>query len=156
MVKPTKPAGSVEEDLVMEEDYTAEPADQIGMMAGMGAGMVSSQMNLDPTNRPMEKASVITQPPKRNRKKTGLIIGMVVSLFIAVGCGVAAVLIFMNNGNKEDPVAMAMSRVVNGEAPKNVGIDGTINIEVEDQTSSISDLEISLKGEMNAVSMMNS
>lgn len=156
MVKSTKPAGSVEEDSVMEENYITEPAEQVGMMAGMGAGMVSSQMNLDPTNRPMEKASMITQPPKRNRKKTGLIIGMVVSLFIAVGCGVAAVLIFMNNGNREDPVAMAMSRVMNGEAPKNVGIDGTVSIEVEDQASPISDLEINLKGEMNTVSMMNS
>ena len=160
MVKPTRPEEVAEEDLIVEEDYTANPETErnamaAGIAAGMGAGMVSSQMNLDPTNRPMEKAPIIVEePPKRKRKKTGLIIGMVISLFVAVGCGVAAALIFMN-GEKEDPVAIAMSRVVDGEAPRNVALDGTISFDVSDQTSPISSLELELKSDITMTSLVN-
>ena len=59
--------------------------------------------SLDPEGRPMEKAAETTAvEPKK--KKTSLIVGLVICLFIAVGCGVAAILMMMNTA--KDPVSV--------------------------------------------------
>ena len=49
-----------------------------------------------------------TQQEAKPKKKTGLIIGMIVSIFLAVGCGVAAILLLTNN-KKVDAVSAAMN-----------------------------------------------
>ena len=49
----------------------------------------------DPTARPMQQAPVATEAPKK-KKKNGLFIGAIIFLFLAIACGVAAALIFLN------------------------------------------------------------
>ena len=113
------------------------------------------QSTMAPMSRPMEHAPG-TEPPKpRKRKNTGLIVGLLVSLFIAVGCGVAAILLFINNG-KEDAVAAAMSKLVSGNMPENVIIDGTIDLNINDTSSPFSSAQINLNTEAVAKSMINS
>lgn len=110
--------------------------------------------NLDPTNRPMEYAPMPETPqPKKNKKKVGLIIGGMICLFLAIGCGVAAILLFMNHG---DPVERAMGKLMSGEAPTNTTIQGTIGIKSNDSSSSISDLEISINSNLATDSLINS
>jgi hypothetical protein len=110
--------------------------------------------NLDPTNRPMEYAPMPETPqPKKNKKKVGLIIGGMVCLFLAIGCGVAAILLFMNHG---DPVERAMGKLMSGEAPTNTTIQGTIGVKSNDSSSSISDLKISINSNLTTDSLINS
>lgn len=144
MVRPAQPKPAA--------PATSPSMDALGMTAG---GFVSSQPNLDPTNRPMERAP-IAEAPQRKKKHTGLIIGLIISLFVAVGCGVAAVLIAMNNNKKEDTVAIAASRIVNGEAPTNMAVDGTITIDTSKTSSDIAKMEIAIKSEVVRDSLINS
>ena len=110
--------------------------------------------NLDPTNRPMERAPMPEVPqPKKNKKKIGFIVGGIVCLFLAIGCGVAAVLLFMNHG---DPVERAMGKLMSGEAPTITTIQGTIDTQANDLSSSISDLRISVNSNMVTDSLINS
>lgn len=112
---------------------------------------VETVESLDPSGRPMEKV-VETAAPKK-RKKTGLIIGFVVCLFIAVGCGVAAILMLMN-GDK-DPVAAAMKKLMSGEGPTNVVVDGSIEFNTNDNSLPISKMIVDLKSQTKAGSMIN-
>ncbi len=114
-------------------------------------GVVES---LDPTNRPMEHAPMPEAPqPKKNKKKTGLIIGGLACLFLAIGCGVAAVLLFMNHS---DPVERAIGKLMSAEAPAIVTVQGAIDVKIDDPYSSVSDLKISINSDMVTDSLINS
>ena len=125
---------------------------EMGVVTNMDGTTAAPEVN-DPMNRPMEKAA--TPEPPKPKKKTGLIIGIIVSLFVAVGCGVAAILLFVNADNK-NPVAVAASRIITGDAPENAMVDGEITIDVKDLTSPITDMRIDLNGEGVTKSMINS
>lgn len=107
----------------------------------------------DPMARPMEQAPIaeITTPPKK--KKTGLIVGIIIAVIALIGGGVAAAFMLMN---KDDAVAKAIEKIVKGEAPANVAIDGTFTFTPSDEDSVISSVEIALKSEASTTSMLNS
>ncbi|MBQ3464947.1 hypothetical protein IJH15_01840 [Candidatus Saccharibacteria bacterium] len=111
--------------------------------------------SLDPEGRPMEKASetpIATATPKK--KKTGLIVGLVICLFIAVGCGVAAILMMMNSS--KDPVSTAVEKLLNGEVQANVGVNGSIEVLFNDSSSQVSKADIALNSQLKTGSMINS
>lgn len=113
-------------------------------------------MNVDPLNRPMQKEvapEVVNS--KKNRKKTKLIIAMFVSLFIAIACGVAALIVMLNTP-KTDMVAIAVNRLVSGQASDNIMVDGTITAKFRGNNSDISSLDISLGTEARLSSLINS
>ncbi len=108
----------------------------------------------NPLDRPMEQAPVATaEPPKK--KKTGLIIGILASLLVATGCGVAAILLFANNNN-DDAVAKAMNKLMSGDASTNMVVDGTISLIPHNSKSAITNMKIDLKSNLVAGSMINS
>ena len=108
--------------------------------------------SLDPEGRPMEKAAETTAvEPKK--KKTSLIVGLVICLFIAVGCGVAAILMMMNTA--KDPVSAAIEKLMNGDVPANLGINGTIEILANDTASQISKATVTLDSQLKTGSMIN-
>ena len=107
----------------------------------------------EPVSRPAKKASGTESPKKK--KKTGLFIAMVACLFVAVGCAVAAILIFANIG-KVDPVKAAVNKLVNGPIPSYVIANGSIDITVNDEDSAVSKLKIDLDSAIIVNSMMNS
>lgn len=172
---PSEPAGGVEEIQVTESAGVSEYADglrsaprtrasrvqisepassQTADLEPLAANMVEESVlveSLDPEGRPMEKALETTPKPKK--KKTGLVVGLVLSLFVAVGCGVAAVLLLLNS--PKDPVVEAMKKIMSGEAPSNVIIDGDIKFAVNDPNSIISNVNISLDAKAKTSSMIN-
>ena len=101
--------------------------------------------------RPMEQAAPIISSPE---KKKGLIIGLVIALLVLIAGGVAAA-IALPRLNKKDSIAAAMTKIMSGEAPSNVAIDGDINIEIKDRLSEISNIKISLKSGIIPSSLIN-
>lgn len=108
----------------------------------------------DPMARPMEQAPTVVEPVKPKKKKTGLIIGIVIAVVLLIG-GVAAALIIMNM-NKGDAVAKAIEKIVTGNAPENVVIDGTLTLVPNEDDSLLSNVQIDLDSQASTRSMMNS
>ncbi|MBR0431138.1 hypothetical protein IJJ05_02525 [Candidatus Saccharibacteria bacterium] len=117
---------------------TAEPA-------GINPGQMAPNTEMVAASQPVAPTG---------KKKTGLIVGMLVALFLAVGCGVAAVLMNMN-ANSGDPVAMAVNKIMNGEAPNNVAAKGAIDIAINDDESPVTNLKIDLDSEIIMSSLIN-
>lgn len=107
--------------------------------------------SLDPNGRSMEKAAPVAAPAK---KKTGLIVGIIICAVALIGGIVAAVLIMMNM-NKGDAVAQAMQKIMSGSAPTNVTIDGDINILVNAEGSPIKRINVDLDSDIITGSMIN-
>lgn len=110
--------------------------------------------SLDPTGRSMEQATPAAEPPKKEKKKTGLIIGIIVGLTLLIGGIVAAVVMLMNN-KPGDPVAMAMQKIMSGQTSKNVAIDGDINILLNDDVVPFKRININLDSDVMVGSMIN-
>ena len=113
---------------------------------------ITDQPSSDPMSRPMEKAPVAepVTPPKK--KKTGLIIGIVAAVLVAVGCGVVAAIMLMGQG---DPVSKAVLKLAEGKAPTNVAVNGTIDVTPTDKDSVLTNLKIDLKSDATTNSMIN-
>ena len=107
--------------------------------------------SLDPEGRTMEQAK---EPVAPKKKKTGLIVGLIVSLFVAVGCGVAAVLMLLQG--PKDPVSVAMKKIMSGDMPSNVIIDGDIEFSSTNPNSNLSRINIELNSNANTSSLLNS
>lgn len=107
----------------------------------------------DPMARPMEKAPVMDVQPVKKKKKTAIIVGSIIALFVLVGCAVAAILFILNN--KGDAVAQAIDKLLNNP-PENVSVDGTINIKTGIDDSPFSEINAVIKTDTMARSMINS
>lgn len=108
----------------------------------------------DPMARPMEKAPA-AEPAKPKKKKTGLIIGAIIAAVLAICGGVAAAIILINL-NKDDAVAKAIGKIMNGDAPALMAVDGTVTLTSNDDTSPISNVEIALNAQTSTTSPLNS
>ena len=140
---PTQPV-----EIPVNTPEVTQPTNQ----AADSASLVTPAQPASPMDRPMQAApEAVEAKPK---KKTGLIIGMIVSIFLAVGCGVAAILLLTNN-KKVDAVSAAMNKVMRGEVSSNVVIDGNIEIPVNIESYPISNIKINLNSQLRANSMIN-
>ncbi len=147
------------EEIVEEvQAVNVTPVEQPIDVAPTGDPVVDPVVNpvvdptIDPTNRPMEKAPV-AEPVQPKKKKTGLIVAGIVAILVAIGCGVAAAIMFtMNSG---DPVVKAVEKVFGGNMPAYASIDGDITVTPNDN-SFVSNLKISLKSDTSTTSMLNS
>ena len=110
---------------------------------------------VDPMDRPMVVAPDSVAVAKPKKKRTGLIVAILVCLLIAVGCGVAAVLLLLNNKGS-DAVKLAMDRLMSGEAPTNVMISGTIEMQIGDESSPFSQIGVDLNSKLITNSAQNS
>ena len=106
----------------------------------------------NPMDRPMEQAAPIEITPTK-KKKTGLIAGIIAVVAVLLIGGVAAALVLILN--QPDPVTAAMNKIMSGNAPANVAIDGNINIAINDEFSPISNVNIDLKSSGITSSMIN-
>ena len=148
---PTEPTG-----LVSEPD-TMPVAEKITTTEPVTTEAEVESTTLDPTNRPMQKApmpEVEVKPVKKN--KTGLLVGALVCLFLAIGCGVAATLLFLNQSSSEDAVALAINKLMTGNTPKNLVVSGDINIDIKDNSVPFSNIKVGLNSETINGSMINS
>lgn len=119
----------------------------------VSVGPAPSPVN-DPLARPMEQAPA-AEPVQPKKKKTGLIIGIIIAAVVLIGGGVAAALVLMNL-NKGDAVAKAIEKIVTGNAPENVAIDGTFTLTPNEESSLISNIQIDLDSQASTKSLMNS
>lgn len=110
--------------------------------------------SLAPDGRPMEKVAPAEAVPVK-KKKTGLIVGIIIAVAALIVGGVAAAIIIINL-NKPDPVTAAMNKIMSGNAPANVAIDGNIDITVNDDFSPISHVKIALNSGVMTNSLINS
>ena len=132
------------------EDASAAQTEQVDPLMQATAG-ITDQPDSDPLSRPMEQAPA-QEPAQPKKKKTGLIIGIVIALLVAIICGVVAAIMLMNQG---DPVSKAVSKLMEGNAPTNVAIDGTIDVTPIDSSSVLTGLKIDLKVDATTSSMIN-
>lgn len=105
-----------------------------------------------PMSRPMEQVTVA--PPEPPKKKTGLIVGIVIAVILLIGGGVAAAILIMNM-NKVDPVAKALEKIVTGNAPANVAIDGNFTLTPNDEESPVENIQIQLQSQASTTSFLN-
>lgn len=108
--------------------------------------------SLDPTGRPMEQNVATAEPVKKS--KAGIIAAIVAGCVLLIG-GIIAAIIIMMGANKGDAVAAAMQKIMNGEAPKNVAIDGTIDILLNNENIPFKRININLDSDIMVGSMIN-
>ena len=129
-VQPMQPAQATQPTQPMQ---ATQPATETASV------MVES---LDPEGRPMEQ---VVPAPEQPKKKTGLIVGIIIAAVVLI-CGiVAAVVVMMNMNNKPDAVGAAITKLMSSEAPTNVAIDGTIDILPNSNDLPISRVSITLE-----------
>lgn len=134
----------------------AQPLEQIVQdvqaTSAANAANTSANVTQNPMARPMEQAPVISEE-KPKKKKTGLIIGIIIAAVVLIG-GIAAAIVVMNL-NRGDVVAKAMEKIITGNAPSNVAIDGTFTLTPNDEESPITNLTITLDSEGATNSLLN-
>ncbi len=106
-----------------------------------------------PVDRPMEQAAPAAAEAPVKKKKTGLIAGIIAVVAVLLIGGIAAALVLILN--QPDPVTAAMNKIMSGNAPANVAIDGNINIAINDEFSPITNVNIDLKSSGISGSMIN-
>lgn len=110
--------------------------------------------SLDPSGRAMEKIpDTIPEPPKK--KKTGLIVTIIIAAVIAIAGIVAAIVILLNVNSGGNQVALAMEKLMSGNGPSNVSIDGTIDLLPKDDDSPIKRVTITLDSAIKLSSGIN-
>lgn len=87
-------------------------------------------------------------------KKRGLIIGGIIAIFLAIGCGVVAALLIINK--PEDPVSMAFQNLLENGYNDNMDISGTVAITINDNSSPFSRIKINLNSQKLGGSFANS
>lgn len=151
---PVGPAPMPNPTLVSDPMLTSAPnsvTNPVSAQPATGAPTVPVE-SLAPANRPMEQATPTPVPEKK--KKTGLIAAIIAALVVLIGGGVAAAMVMMNM-NKSDPVMAAMNKIMSGEAPDKVAIDGNIDIAINNNFSPISEIKIALNSKVVTTSAVN-
>lgn len=98
--------------------------------------------SLAPNGRPMKQAVPTAETPQP-KKKIGLIILIITTISVLAIGGIAAAVIIANL-NQKDRATVAIEKIMRGEAPSNVAIDGDIKIDINNKFSPISSININL------------
>ncbi|MBR3269756.1 hypothetical protein IKG07_00670 [Candidatus Saccharibacteria bacterium] len=118
--------------------------------------------NIPVTTAPVSEApdfvakDSIVEPAKGANKKKILIIGTIVLLMIAIICGAAAVAIMMMNNNTGDRVNKAIEKLINGQMPSIVSVQGNLNSFSNADDSDISSFNIDFNGSFDTAYSTNS
>ncbi len=147
--QPEQPTNVSPASNVLQAEPSSQPTQVEASVQPATGGVVES---LDPTGRTMETAPGAEVPQKK--KKTGLIVGIVIAVVVLIG-GIVALILVLMNMSKTDAVAQAMNKLMSGNAPSNVAIDGTIDILPNDANSPISRVSITLDSDMIVSSNIN-
>ena len=166
--KPESVSIAVEEfvdEQIAEQSKPSEPeaveakAEQVEVTSEtpkpVAAPVVNTRVeSLDPTGRPMEKPAEVASEVKPRKNKRGLVF-MILGCIFLLGAVAAIVAAVMLSQKKSDPVAAAMQKIMSGNSPKNVAIDGDINILINDTSSPIKRINIDLDSDTVVGSMIN-
>ena len=131
----------------------ATPAKPVAPVTPEPTAPTTSAAPADPMVRQMEPAPepVAAAPQK---KKTGLIVGIIIAALVIIGGIVAAILLL--NMNKGDAVSKAMAKIMSGNAPENIRLDGTFDLAINDESSPMTNLKVTLNSDATTNSLINS
>ena len=100
---------------------------------GMDEGLIDDLRPEMPTARPVEdmpelvaKDSIV-EPPKKSKGKKILTFFLVLIILGGLGCGAAAVTMYFLNNNSSDRMEKAIEKLLSGDMPSVIGIQGTIS-----------------------------
>ena len=110
--------------------------------------------SLDPTGRTMEKPSDALNETAPRKSKKGVIFAILGCIFL-LGAIAAIVAAMMLTQKKTDPVFAAMQKIMSGNAPKNIAIDGDINILINNSSSPVKRINVDLDSDTVVGSMIN-
>ncbi len=97
----------------------------------------------------------MAQPKVAKPKKAGLIVAIILCI-VAIVAGVAAALIFINPfAAKKDAVPAALAKLMSGDAPRMVAIDGSINLATSEESMPFSDFNVKLQASINGIHKEN-
>ena len=141
-------------DTPAEQPANTAPVEQPVDVAPVEQPIVESveQPVVDLMARPMEKAPV-PEPVQPKKKKTGLIVAGIIAAVVAIGCGVAAAIIFALNSG--DPVAKAIEKIASGNLPAYANITGAITITPNEENPVLSNLQVNLDSSASTTSLVN-
>lgn len=101
------------------------------------------------------KDSIVEPAGKKSSKKKPLIIGAIILLLVALACAGAAVAMMML-GNKGDQISKAIEKVISGELPTIVTVQGSIETTAEAQDGTAAgNTTIDFNGTFDTTSSMN-
>lgn len=130
----------------MDENFSGQP-NPLEQKPNMGN--LQNQNMANPI-RPMEQVAMpVPEPPKK--KKTGLIAGIIIGVVALIGIAVAVVLI-LNSG---DPVSKAMGKIIQGQTPENVAMNGKIELKTKSNEIGMFSATIELESQSSAKSLAN-
>ena len=92
-------------------------------------------------------------PAAPQKKKTGLIVGIIAGVLAIAGIAVAIVLVL--NMNKGDAVVRALNKMMSSNAPEYVTVDGAITVDLDGQRSPVTGLDVKLKSDASTKSTIN-
>lgn len=111
-------------------------------------------MSAKKQKKSQKNRSVVVRPPK-NRRKIRLIVAGVVALLVALGCGIAAALMFLNP-EKADAVNSALYKIANGDASPMVVANGTVTVMSNGGDFPINDMTLSIEAGVDTITGVNS
>lgn len=103
--------------------------------------------------QPVETATPAEGASEKKSKK-GLIIGVIIGAIILIGGAITAAVLALTS-NKPDVVALAIQRIMNGETPANLAIDGGIDIHINSEGAPIKRINVGLDSAIITESLIN-
>ena len=100
---------------------------------------------------PVAKDSIV-EPAKKPKKKGAFIFAVILSL-AAIGCAVAAILMVTVFNKKQDAVPAAIAKLMSGDIPQYVNMNGTIK--VESDSSFVNSLEVTFGSNIDNANQEN-
>ena len=97
----------------------------------------------------------MAQPKVAKPKKAGLIVAIILCV-VAIAAGVAAALIFINPfAAKKDAVPAALAKLMSGDAPRMVALDGSVSVTTSEESMPFSDFNVKFQASLNGIHKEN-
>lgn len=147
-------------EVMVEESFDALTMDNGDSLEALTQDVIATNnpprmQNIHRADEPnlVAKDSIVEPAGKKSGKKKPLIIGAIVLLLVALACAGTAVAMMMM-GNKGDQISKAIEKVISGELPTIITVQGSINTttEAEDGTGN---MMIDFNGTFDTTSSMN-
>ena len=113
------------------------------------ADAIIQQLSQNTTEQPAEPA-----PAPKKKSKKGLIALAIIFILLAIGCGVAAIVI-LNPFAKDDRVPVAVEKFLSGQIPANIEIKGSITASSDTVEQGLNYLNINLDAQLANVTNEN-
>ncbi|MBR3236226.1 hypothetical protein IKF92_00895 [Candidatus Saccharibacteria bacterium] len=139
---------------------TPNPLQDAKTQAAAGTGTLDANpaepvqaATTSPVAAPVETTTAAVAEPVK-KKKTGLIVGIIVAVLALAGAGVAAAILLAGGGN--DPVVKAIEKVANGDMPQYVKMNGSFEVSSSDGTAAIKNMALKIDSDLNTKNTTNS